>query len=171
MITFENVWVLNEKPGALSLKLPDPMVILKPRRHTEPLCRYCFKYYTPEENSRNSCGCHANTWGEDGFYLNRAGGEWTCCGATSLKAPHCSTKQHASGAHMIHVSTHTFFLCAYCHISKEGTHAHVYNFYPTSHTILLGACYDNETNASWQYTHTCVQRASDIPLPQHKANY
>lgn len=106
VLTLENMWVFNDKPGALSLRLPDPMVILKPQRQTEPLCRYCFKFYIPEENSRSSCGCHANTWGEDGYFISRGGrsGEWTCCGDPSPRAPHCSTKQHASGFHMINVS-------------------------------------------------------------------
>jgi len=102
-MTLESLWLFNHKPGPLSLRLSDPMVILKPQRTSRPLCRYCFQCFTPESNNRRSCGCHANMWGEDGYFMGRKGGEWTCCGARSLRAPHCSSKQHKSGTLMMNV--------------------------------------------------------------------
>ena len=117
LVSLDALWILNKKPGPTSLGFADPMVILKPRRYTNPLCRHCTQPFTPETNGCTACLCHANSWGEEGFFGPKSHelcrsvsvgeqkpslrAEWTCCGGSHLRAPKCSARQHATNMPMI----------------------------------------------------------------------
>ena len=125
VVTLEDIWMLNRKPGPQSLNFSDAGVIMKPFhvQNEKPLCRYCFSPYDPEENKSGSCPRHANEWDEEGYFgpslamnagKHNGNGEgqrplceWTCCGGSNFHSPKCSARRHTSSANMIQVTSVT----------------------------------------------------------------